>query len=116
MSQISSTGSEDEPGSTTPGAPGTGEVIALVRWAVGSSSAALTLLAGSLCSTTAETPVDSSFSGARFVSPAGVSNNDGVVGAGAVGLCPLLPNTGLPPGAVLLSLSERGEIFAGWAG
>src|SRR5262249_22395740 len=53
------------------------------------------------------------FPGTPFASPAGVSNNDCVVGA--VALCPLLPNTGLPPGAVLLSLSELGDIFAGWA-
>jgi NAD(P)H-hydrate repair Nnr-like enzyme with NAD(P)H-hydrate dehydratase domain len=41
-----------------------------------------------------------------------VSNNDCVAGAGAAAF-PLLPNTGFPAGAALLSLSERGDVFAG---
>ena len=52
----------------------------------GSPSAAL-LFSGSLSSTTVATPVGSSFSGAPFASPVGVSNNDCVAGAGAVALC-----------------------------
>jgi len=109
MSQISSTGCDDEAVSATPGAPGTGDAIALFG---GSPSAALALLSGSLCSPTVATQAIDSFF-APFASPACVSNNDCVVGAGAVALCPLLPNMGFPPGAALLSLSERGGVFAG---
>ena len=70
---------------------GTGEVIALFCWTGGSPSITLALLSGSLCSTTMATPVDSPFPGAPFASPAGVSNNDCMVGAGAVAFCPFLP-------------------------